>query len=483
MGGEPNGSADRVSGFRSVDEARVLLKAARTLVRSLIDSHYTMLSGAQLLDIGRDMETLSRELRAAQIQLVNELEQQGVAASKSVSSTPKLLREAFRVSAGEASARWAAALATLPQDLPSGGETPPLRPALSAAVHAGALDADHIRTVVSTLRQLPSHLPPTEVDRAEHVLVESALQSDPQQFKLIAGHLTFVIDPDGPEPDPHGPRGKVEFTIGSKSVATGLTPIHGLLDDLGIASLRAVLDPLSAPQAAVQGANDARPAATRRAHALVEVLEFALRHGDDAMPSTGGERPHVTVTLDWDTLNNTAGSAVLDNGYPMTPGDLRRVLCDAKVLPAVLNGKSEVLDVGRAVRLFPTGIRKALNLRDKGCAFPGCDRPPGWCEAHHVRWFTRDLGATSYRNGVLLCGYHHAEIHKGDWQIRMHPDGIPEFIPPTWMDPAQTPLRNAVREFGIFQAREPEGRYPSARAARQARTKEFLRLVRSTEAE
>ena len=436
-------------GFRSVEEAHVSLKDTRGLVRGLIDAQFSKLNGDQLLDVGREMETLGRELRAAQIQLVNELQQQGVAASKSVSSTPKLLREAFRLSPGEASARCAAAQATLPQDLPSGGETPPLRPVLAAAIDAGSLDADHVRTLVSTMRQLPNHLQPADLECAERMLVGSTLQTDPQQFKLVAEHLKLVIDPDGPEPDPNGQRGKMEFTIGSKSVATGLTPFHGCLDDLGIATLRAVIDPLSAPKAAVNGVKDSRSAASRRAHAVVEVFEFVLRHGDDVLPSTGGERPHVTVTLDWDLLQDAAGNATFDNGYPMNPGDLRRVLCDAKVLPAVLNGKSQVLDVGRAQRWFPTGVRKALNLRDKGCSFPGCDRPPGWCEAHHVRWFKRDLGDTSYANGVLLCSFHHAEIHKVEWKISIHPDGTPEFVPPRWMDHTQAPRRNTVRQFGI----------------------------------
>ena len=297
--------------------------------------------------------------------------------------------------------------------------------------------------------QLPNHLRPADVDRGEQMLVDSALQTEPQQFKLVAAHLKLVIDPDGPEPDPNGPRGKMEFTIGSKSVATGLTPFHGCLDDLGIASLRAVIDPLSAPKAEINGVKDLRSAATRRAHAFVEVFEFVLRHGDDVMPSTGGERPHVTITLDWDLLKDAAGDATLDNGYPTNPGDLRRVLCDAKVLPAVLNGKSEVLDVGRTQRLFPASIRKALNLRDNGCAFPSCDRPPGWCEAHHIRYWTTELGQTSYANGVLLCGYHHTQIHKGEWKIQMHPDGTPESIPPRWMDPTQTPRRNTVHQFSI----------------------------------
>ena len=205
MAGEPFSSSDHEPGFRSVDEAHVLLKDARTMVRALIDAHYWKLNGDQLLDVGREMETLGREVRAAQVQLVNELQQQGVAASESVPSTSMLVRGAFRLSAGEASARCAAALATLPQDLPSGGETAPLRPVLAAAIDGGLLDADHVRTVVSTLRQLPNHLQPADMGRAEQVLVESALQTDPQQFKLVAEHLQLVLDPDGPEPDPNGP--------------------------------------------------------------------------------------------------------------------------------------------------------------------------------------------------------------------------------------------------------------------------------------
>ena len=96
---------------------------------------------------------------------------------------------------------------------------------------------------------------------------------------------------------------------------------------------------------------------------------------------------------------------------------------------------------------MPAAIRRAITARDRGCAWPGCDRPPNWCDAHHVKFWGRDLGATSYHNGVLLCPYHHTEIHREQWTIRTHPDGTPEFIPPTRIDPHQQPRRNRLHHF------------------------------------
>ena len=212
----------------------------------------------------------------------------------------------------------------------------------------------------------------------------------------------MCCNPDGASPD-DDVRSKVEFSIGSRSATTGLTSINGWLDDLGVATITAVIDPLAAPKPEVDGVKDRRPAATRRAHALIEALDHLLSHGDEILPDTRGERPHLTVTIDWDVVREQASAATID-GHLLSAGDARRLLCDAQVIPAVLRGRSEVLDVGRSSRTIPTAIRRAITLRDKGCVFPGCDRPPSWCDGHHVKWWPRDLGDTSYENGVLLCG-------------------------------------------------------------------------------
>ncbi|WP_234754403.1 HNH endonuclease signature motif containing protein, partial [Arthrobacter ramosus] len=119
---------------------------------------------------------------------------------------------------------------------------------------------------------------------------------------------------------------------------------------------------------------------------------------------------------------------------------LRKLACDADIIPVVLGGEGQVLDIGRASRIFPPQIRKAITARDKGCAFPGCTMPAPWCEAHHIEYWSRG-GPTSTANGTLLCSHHHHLIHKEDWHIQVQA-GVPWFIPPPHTDPHRTPRRN-----------------------------------------
>jgi hypothetical protein len=117
--------------------------------------------------------------------------------------------------------------------------------------------------------------------------------------------------------------------------------------------------------------------------------------------------------------------------------------CDAQVIPAVLGGQSQPLDVGRARRLIDGPLRRALVLRDRGCTFPGCDRPPSWCIGHHVVPWS-DGGPTSLGNAALFCTPHHRVIHRGEWTVRIAADGHPEFIPPHYIDPDRKPIRNTI---------------------------------------
>jgi hypothetical protein len=117
------------------------------------------------------------------------------------------------------------------------------------------------------------------------------------------------------------------------------------------------------------------------------------------------------------------------------------VACDVQVLPVVLGGAGQVLDAGRARRLATGPLRRALVVRDRGCAFPACDRPPRWCDGHHVRPWTRG-GRTDLTNLVLLCRHHHRMIHDGDWTVRIAADGLPEFVPPPFFGNSQLPQRN-----------------------------------------
>jgi hypothetical protein len=135
------------------------------------------------------------------------------------------------------------------------------------------------------------------------------------------------------------------------------------------------------------------------------------------------------------------GIGTLDTGERLAPAVVRRLACDAKLIPGVLDSSGQPLDLGRERRLFTGAVRRALALRDGGCSFPGCDRPPKWCEGHHVvPW--EENGLTCLSNGCLLCARHHHLIHEGEWRVRIAADGRPEFIPPAWIDPQRRARRN-----------------------------------------
>jgi hypothetical protein len=121
---------------------------------------------------------------------------------------------------------------------------------------------------------------------------------------------------------------------------------------------------------------------------------------------------------------------------------LFRILCNAELIPIVLDGNTLPLHLGRRRRLFTPAQHTALAARDDGCAFPGCERPPRFCEAHHNREWDRDNGPTDVDNGCMLCNYHHALVHREGWIARIAANGFPEFIPPRAYDPDRRPRQH-----------------------------------------
>ncbi|WP_236783118.1 DUF222 domain-containing protein [Arthrobacter sp. QXT-31] len=134
------------------------------------------------------------------------------------------------------------------------------------------------------------------------------------------------------------------------------------------------------------------------------------------------------------------GSGTFTYTGPVTASTIRKIACDADIIPVLLSSQGRILDIGRTTRIFPPHIRKALNARDQGCAFPNCTIPATWCEAHHITYWSQG-GPTSTDNGVLLCTAHHHLIHKEQWKIHIK-NGTPWFIPPPHIDPRQQPRQN-----------------------------------------
>jgi hypothetical protein len=135
------------------------------------------------------------------------------------------------------------------------------------------------------------------------------------------------------------------------------------------------------------------------------------------------------------------GRGELSWGRPLSAAAVDRIACDAGIRWIITDPAGVPLNVGREQRTVTPGQWAALIVRDGGCVFPGCTRPVEWCEAHHI-WWWRFGGPTDLDNLCLLCAAHHRTVHHGGWNIQLGKDRNPEFIPPAWVDPEQTPRRN-----------------------------------------
>ncbi|MFC7402499.1 DUF222 domain-containing protein [Citricoccus sp. GCM10030269] len=196
---------------------------------------------------------------------------------------------------------------------------------------------------------------------------------------------------------------------------------------------------------------DGRSRTQKELDGLISALTGALAMASSNELPTGGTRPQVLVTIDYETLRRQVDEGLRESrpaspistaSYtsPINPQTIRQWACDANLIPIVLGGEGQILDVGRSQRLFSQKLRQAIAARDGGCAAPGCSIPAPWCEVHHIQHWENG-GPTSVQNGVLICSHHHHAVHTGAWEISVR-NGIPWFIPARYHDPDQRPRRN-----------------------------------------
>ena len=309
-------------------------------------------------------------------------------------------------------------------------------PATREALGRGLLDPDHLDVITKTLKRSLA-TGPEDRETGREMLLEHARTLDALAFKRAARHILNWLDQDGPEPtdDPQPPANELHLD----TLRDGRVQFGGRLDPEAGALLTGLLSPLAKPRPA-DGVPDLRGVGERQGDAFAELLRLCANAAE--APVDGGERPHLNLTISLTDLREEVGRAQLGDLGTLTAQHARRIACDAKIYPVVLGGDSQPLDVGRAKRTAPPAIRRALVLRDGGCAFPTCDRPAEWSDSHHVRHWA-DGGPTSVENMVLLCRHHHTLIHRSDWEVRIR-DRLPEFIPPAFIDPERTPRRNKL---------------------------------------
>jgi len=389
----------------------------------------------------RDIEAVSRMLHAVMLDAVAELDSRNLAAITGFCSTKRLLAGMLHLSATEAGTRVTHAAQLATRRILSGEVLPPVLPHTAAALAAGEIGLGQVRVITETMGAIPASVSGEQHEAAEAELARYARSFAPASLSKIGQHILAHLDQDGPqpreEPEPAAAAGELRL----RERRDGRLGLEGFLEAEHGAAFRSLIEQFAAPRPASEGIPDPRTAPQRNADALMEVC--GLARAAQGCPTTGGEPPHVSVTIGWESLRTGLGAATLDYGTHLSAAEARRWACDAKVIPVVLGGASEPLDVGRAMRTVPLSLRRALVARDRGCAFPGCDRPPGLCQAHHAQHWA-DGGDTSVENCVLLCETHHRHVHQTGWEILIHPHRV-EFIPPAIIDPDRRPLHNPLR--------------------------------------
>jgi hypothetical protein len=196
---------------------------------------------------------------------------------------------------------------------------------------------------------------------------------------------------------------------------------------------------------------DARTTEQLASDVFLELLRQGAAADSSELLGSGGASITVHVT-------QTALSSRTGHGYVEGQADaisietVERLACSGGMTEVTFGADGQPLDLGREQRLYTRRQRRALAARDGGCMAPGCDRPPSWTEAHHIKHWARDGGRTDIADGILLCRHHHLLFHNNGWEIDRDGCGY-WLVPPLDVDPLQartrleskSPLRRGAR--------------------------------------
>ena len=442
-----SGSATGIAGT-AVGAAVDTIRAALT---DVVEAPSWQLTDDQLADLIGAVTGTQGGLSELVARLVGEAERRELARRAGAASTKAWLMGRTRLGYCEAGTLVRHAAALTP-----GADGSVRWEATRRAWAAGAITAEQAVVITAALDRLGVDIAPTEKVAAEEHLVAQAQRLSLSATKYLANHLIEVVDPDGV--DVHlgkllgdeEARARRNTSLSMGRVGDGTTKGAFRLPDAQADQLRIVLDSIAAPRRAKRTGTDLRtddpngdgtaatPYPNRMGIAFCELIEHLPT---DGLPKAGATDATLIITIEHQQLMSGLGAAMLTTGTEMSAGQARRLACNAHLIPAVLDGQSQILDYGTTRRLFTRTQRTALAVRDQGCIFPGCDRPAHWTEAHHIT-YAANGGPTDLDNGCLLCSWHHHLIHQGHWSIVMAHDGVPEAIPPPAIDPHQTPRRH-----------------------------------------
>ena len=287
-----------------------------------------------------------------------------------------------------------------------------VRDEIAEAMREGAISQEHATAITNTLRKFPAD----QQELVEKELVEASRSCDPGSLgracRDLVNHLGLNESADERYARLYGQR-----YLRTSTTIDGMTRLDAMLDPVTAAALKAALASLSGKTCA----DDERTKAQRDHDALGAIIGFALRTGD--LPDNGGTAPQVVVTMQLgeliDALDPVRTPTASLDGEPLPPGEIRRLACDAGIIPAVMGGPSEALDLGRSTRTWSKAQRIAAKLRDGDtCTWPGgCSIPIRYCELHHLEFWVEHHGPSNHNNSAHICGFHHWLVHNRNWKL------------------------------------------------------------------
>ncbi|MDO3396347.1 DUF222 domain-containing protein [Nocardioides sp. SOB44] len=314
------------------------------------------------------------------------------------------------------------------------------------ALGRGDVIAEQASVICTALDELPDDLDAGVLEQAAKALVAFAEVHDAKALRVLGRRILEVVAPEVAEAWEAEQLDREEREAEKSSVfrmrEDGRGRIKGsftvplLVGQMLERALLAFASPKH--QIANRAADDAdgqdeqdeqapvpvrRPTAQRLGAAFVELVERLDPH---SLPQAGGVNATVVVTMTLESLKDGLAAATLDTGDRISAATARRLACEAGVVPAVLGGKSQPLDVGRSQRLFTGPQRIALGARDGGCTAQGCDAPPAMCHAHHDDLWSHQ-GRTAVERGRLLCPFHHRRIHDPEYEVEVGADNQVSF--------------------------------------------------------
>jgi hypothetical protein len=424
------------------------------------------INAAEKISFWQRFETFRNRLPLIDHRLIADAEATDLAGTYCFSSLTMLLTRRLLLSATEAAARVRAAAAVGPRTSTDNEQLEAVLPNLAAAQREGAVSPEQAQIVERAMQKLTgAELNPDQVAAAEQQLAKHAQELGPKDLRLVADRIVDTVDPGRPEPiDDQLQQDRRHLEL--KQRRDGMWRLEGKLTNTVGAQLHAVLDPLTRPRSTtieidgkVQEVPDPRHCGQRLHDGFEDACGRLLRLAD--RPATGGTPASVIVTVQVEDLLAKAGIAETTDGTQLTSKQLLRIADEAEIWPTIIDRHGVPLALGRTRRIASRGQSMALIAREGGCSFPGCDHPPRWCDRHHViDWI--DGGPTNLDNLTLLCRYHHTHFLQNGWACRINADGLPEWIPPRWIDPEQRPQLNArirrlqtQRELGLRRRRQP----------------------------